>query len=851
MARALSHGGIAGAVVGSVIGGMIVFLLFLPFILRAIREHRYHKQIAAENAAGMNQPAFFPGPNPAYGATFHQPGALVPGPGEVSSPPEGSGDPATTLGDNNSSEDGKESTSHSPPAAAIAAADAAAAANAAVAAPEPAVLARPPGPAPAAAPINTNVPPFAGGPYSASSAPQQPPWQPRKLNASATFPTFGGPDPMATTRQRSSTMRTVPRTSSVHHTFEGIAGRAAAVFRQGSTRSTPTRSPTGASSRGPSESARSPVETSFDHFDPSNHHTWLMRQQGIDDQSTGVDPTFFEVDLQYLTGASAEYYSGAPLSPPSDLIAPISFAPTPPSILATSLASMASAAAMPSVTSGSKKSTRQLFNRTDSLATAGTGTDFSPLPLSPTSPPPGADKGLTSGAGDRAIYEEPEELDGPAGRGIPTPSVGPASARTELTPEPVEFLPHSPSYRPLVPSPHLPAPGTVNPRDVWAPATDDERFVHKTAELDRIEQTPPPASNLPGLAIAADSPTPAAASPSGINAPGEAEKVEASTAEEASPQPAPAQPSEPSPQPQHVNTPSEYLPSDTSTTPSPELDAQPDDAIVDQLPTQPNNTKVKLEDQVEKIDTVSGQTDSADIRDFMLDEDDDDDLQGGVNFAYGDSGAPDAYMPDPTNMYSYNGANGMNNGPAALQRNQPTYWHNIPTISEPFFSPIHPVHPGDFSSPNMLMQTPFVANGQMGINGCSPEGAHAANGAASHYVLHTPQSSPNNRLDARSNGSVSPMLIQGGMVPFTPSGQTLGPNFNSPLSIPGSDIPSRPVSPMSNQGSTPGLTTCKTVYTIVDALFCGVLANQPLASSPRSFPCDECGRVFDQIHKLK
>lgn len=865
VARSLSHGGIAGAVVGSVLGVFLIFILALPFILRAIRDHRYHKKIAAENAEmGITGPGYHGGPpGQAFHPLFHQPspppGA---GPGTIEPSAQGPSDPAATIGDNNSSEDGKPAASGSsptPPPAVVA--DAAPPVTApGVAAPPRAAL--PPG----GLPINTNTAPYAS-PQSASSAGPQHSYPPHPtLNSAATFPTFGSQDPMLAPRQRSSTMLTARSSNKLSDKLETIAGRAAAVFRQGSTRSSPSRSPTGRSVRDPADSARSPVELRFNQYDASNHHTWLMREQGIEDHSTGVDPSFFEVNTQYLTGASAEYYSGAPLSPPTDpnshLMSPVSYAPEPPSMIATSLASIASAAAVAGVASGSKKQTKPTVSRTDSLRTATTGDDFSPLPLSPTSPLPSVPEG------DRGIKQEDLQHDQTSDRGISSPPAGSRSITSELTPEPTEFMPRSPSYRPLVPSPRLPAPGTVNPRDVWAPATDDERFVHKTAELDRIEQSPPSAvedSQIDSLDVPHVPSISVAASPSDSNF--EAEQKEASGPVEASTQP--FSPAEASPDvtdaPSPENPPAAQsvsaLEDTLIATPAqpdsiPAADLNIDDSSPETRDTQ--DTQVALANQIPQANIGTDQIDPADFDELMLGLDD----EGGFNFAYGD-GQQMGYVPNNNDFNNINNANVSNvdtndtgidntinnnnninggiggadnsidtnfngagtyplNGTVGVndmyqpmpqqipQQGAPIYWNipndvNVPTIAGPFMTP---VSQGDYPN-GMLLASPFTVppNGANGMQGVD----FGKDNNFPQFALQTPQSSPGQLPVNAANGALPPGMA----MPMTPSPQKLAPNFNSPLSVLGSSGPSHPVSPSSNQGSTPGQSSCKNSFLIL------------------------------------
>ncbi|CAK7236462.1 hypothetical protein SCUCBS95973_009615 [Sporothrix curviconia] len=898
VARSVSHGKIAGAVVGSVLGFLLIFILVLPFILRAFRDRRYHKKIKAENEAmGITGQGFYGGPpGQQFHPLFYEPPAdTTAGTDGAAAPSQP--DPASKIvGDNNSSEDGKTAVAGSPPSSSagggpqtvVAAADAAppAADAPVVAAPPRAAL------APVPAPINTNIPPY-NGPHSASMA--GPPYP--TLNAAATFSAFGSHDPMSAPRQRSATMRST-RSTSLSQKMETIAGRAAAVFRQGSTRSSPSRSPT-------IDSSRSPVELSSNNRYPQvDHHTWLMRQQGIDDESTGVSPGFFEVNTQYLTGASAEYYSGAPLSPPTDpnshLMSPTSYAPEPPSMIATSLASMASAAAVAGVAGGSKKQKKPPVSRTDSIRTAATGEDFSPLPLSPTSPLPAVHEG------SRGIKQEAPSPAQTSERGISSPPTGPGMGMStkELTPDTVDFSAHSPAYRPLVPSPQLPAPGTVNPRDVWAPATDDERFIHRTAELDRFEQSPPPAlsNEQAGPAVFMQG-----AENQDLGVKTEAELEEASGPVEASPKPVSTPQASPGvPVAEHSYA-AHAQPVPTSADALISTPAQPDTVVPDVVDTK--FTPRSIEDKTPPAttqdfttNTGGGQLNDEDFDELMRGLDD----QGGYNFAFGENQQA-GYIPDLTNdinvninptpqpnsnansnlnldlnnFNNFNSAidtnqnivnhhipvtldgginsgsiagthNGIHPGPDGMgayslggvtgangvyqsmpQQGAPTYWNlpnmqnmpsnNVPTIAGPFMTPV--TQP-DY--PNGILGAPFTVSSNMpdGINGAnSMHMTDYGKDNVQQYSLQTPQSSPGQLSINLVNGTLPPGMV----VPLTPSPQRLAPSFNSPLSVPGSSAPSRPMSPSSNQGSTPG---------------------QSSSTSPRTFACEECGRIFDQVHKL-
>ncbi|EFX01632.1 zinc finger protein 2 [Grosmannia clavigera kw1407] len=484
LARSISHGGIAGAVVGPVVG-VFLLLLALPFILRALRNARQGPS-DAPHMDMIGPPAVEPGPAGQSPFAYTQ-----------SFPPTGS-----PTYDNNSFDDGKAPVSYSPSTAA----SGSAAGNSAGAAP-------PLGSSVA----NTNVPPLAA---------DQP----------SVFPTAPYPPPNPLD-QRSPTERST--SSSLTQTLTS--------FFRNNTQSTQV-----SASRGPGDMSRSPVEDGFGGYNPDNGQMWTggpsgpmnfqqmppvgypqagypgpgypapvyppgnysnapypgypgpgypvggypgpgypgagYPQDGYPaEQYPGAVTGMYGAEEQHLTGASAEYYSGAPLSPPSDAgsVAERARDSPPPSDHAlSSLISLSAAAAAAALVPSGLKDPKLQAIRTDSRPS---GADFSPL--SPTSPPEVSDTADTSQSPAIGAGAGEGEREKTVARSSPPPQ----ASKAALTPEPMpEYTPLSPFNRPLVPSPRLPAPGTVNPRDVWAPATEDERFVHVTAELDRYEQSPPP-----------------------------------------------------------------------------------------------------------------------------------------------------------------------------------------------------------------------------------------------------------------------------------------------------------------------------------------------------------------------
>jgi len=93
-------------------------------------------------------------------------------------------------------------------------------------------------------------------------------------------------------------------------------------------------------------------------------------------------------------------------------------------------------------------------------------------------------------------------------------------------------------------------------------------------------------------------------------------------------------------------------------------------------------------------------------------------------------------------------------------------------------------------------------------------------------VIYPPQES-----DEATDGDVDMTVdIPGGRITPEPVGGGLLSYDNTPLTVPGSEFTGS-ASPASHYASTPNHSSAS------DA-------------SPRTFSCDECGRIFDQIHKL-
>lgn len=611
-----------------------------------------------------------------------------------------------------------------------------------------------------------------------------------------------------------------------------------------------------------------------------DHHTWLMRQQGIDDQSTGVDPGFFEIDPQHLTGASAEYYSGAPLSPPMDTISngmqPVSYLPEPSSATASGPIFSAPAAAEVGASAAPKQRKKPTFPRTESMRTSGTGEDFSPLPLSPTSPPSAAQAG-------RDTKQEAPSPAQSSERGVSSPPTGPGASSKEATPDTDAFSAHSPSHRPLVPSPQLPAPGTVNPRDVWAPATDDERFVHISAELDRFEQSPTPA------------PFNHQVDPAELARQDEHQNYVAEVKTEPQETSVPLDFSLPSPISQHQTFSDVPVPQFTPAAQPVSIPAE----VSIPTPTYPNNFdsdvfNYKLEpqsyngrvipaDQSFDTNTVAGQFNDYD--DLMLGLG----SQAKYNPGLGEKRQPDHVLDtsnglnirsqniydtytyptqnshagptaldndnknDPvtcTNGGIYASTNGMgyfNLGGVAgannvyqplSQQDAPIHWNmtNIPSLQTiPDMTNMQimqnsvPAMTGSFMPPFTQPDYPHGISGvPLTISSNTTGDFQGTNGMHmvdyskdknQHFTLQTPQSSPG-QLPVHPVYSANGTLKPGMAAPLTPSPQRTTCSFNSPLSASGAGISSRPVSPSSNQGSTPEQSSCEFSVRVAKTSLC-------------------------------
>ncbi len=248
---------------------------------------------------------------------------------------------------------------------------------------------------------------------------------------------------------------------SVSQAIGDLAGRASFVFRRASSRF---------SQRSDPPLAASPVRSAtFDLDEPAFPPATM---------TASAPPLFREPDeyqQQYMTGASAEYYSGdIPMSPPEADYPAAAAASAVPGRVASKLVSLGTLPALVGVPPAHLR------------RTASDNTDFSPLsPVSPTikrehSPLfERADEEAADDDDDEDEYapdeDEDDEDDKPVKREAPSP---------RATPQ-------------LVPSPRLPAPGTVNPMDVWTPTNKSELSHHTIAQLDRIRHSAPPSPMHP------------------------------------------------------------------------------------------------------------------------------------------------------------------------------------------------------------------------------------------------------------------------------------------------------------------------------------------------------------------
>lgn len=174
------------------------------------------------------------------------------------------------------------------------------------------------------------------------------------------------------------------------------------------------------------------------------------------------------------TGEAASYYSGAPMSPPEEGTSPA--AATYPGhghgVMLMSLPGPAMAGAyMPMAHPHQSQSPEQL------------GSPFAPPPAPAPAPltPASAIKEEDSSDEDRSSEERSQ--------GVRSRFTSPAMARLRAPPSPLH-----------------PAPGTVNPMDIMRPSNATEQDVWVNAELERMENSPPP-PQVPEFAAVVRQPT--------------------------------------------------------------------------------------------------------------------------------------------------------------------------------------------------------------------------------------------------------------------------------------------------------------------------------------------------------
>ena len=171
------------------------------------------------------------------------------------------------------------------------------------------------------------------------------------------------------------------------------------------------------------------------------------------------------------TGEAASYYSGAPMSPPEEGTSPA--AATYPGaghgVMLMSLPGPAMAGAfMPMAHPHQSQSPEQL------------GSPFAPPPAPAPLTPSSAIKEEDSSDEDRSSEERSQAR---------SRFTSPAMARLRAPPSPLH-----------------PAPGTVNPMDIMRPSNPAEQDVWVNAELERLENSPPP-PQIPEFAAVVRQPT--------------------------------------------------------------------------------------------------------------------------------------------------------------------------------------------------------------------------------------------------------------------------------------------------------------------------------------------------------
>lgn len=205
-------------------------------------------------------------------------------------------------------------------------------------------------------------------------------------------------------------------------------------------------------------------------------HRGSTRSSGSD--SAGTDARSMDVDLDQLDqaqtahavpylrddrppsgGAAAEYYSGAPLSPPAEPYMPF---PGPGSEFINFIGLHGAALAGTAIPHAQPRTSQYLGNPPK---TAG-------APPSPVSP-----------------FVRDQELSSDDGEA--EKSLGAKSDDPTTPPRGLPFEPSPKKFEPP-PGPSQPAPGTLNPMDVMKPSTDAEQAAWVDTEIWKMENTPPP-----------------------------------------------------------------------------------------------------------------------------------------------------------------------------------------------------------------------------------------------------------------------------------------------------------------------------------------------------------------------
>lgn len=428
---------IIGATVGCAVAVMLIVVCSLPFILKCRRKKRLRKRQEQDalNARmdldmAINMPVSLPGTRPSSQTFSAHPRHSHASQSRLASA-------AATLSDHDS-QTGKEYgpdgiTYHRS------------------AAPSPALVGktlRSCSPAPsialaASAASRKNSPALAQAPFSPPSE-RQIQEEDRKEDikvAPTRTPTFGTltsePEPMS---------RSTTTGSQQHGSHSPISGAIHKIhnkiFHRNSTRSS------GSESR--KTGSRSP-DLNYDY-------------EQLGQTQTGASSAQYVVNEEPpMGGLAAEYYSGAPLSPPEEPHRPTAGPDDSKfiSLAAFSGAAMAGVAAPHSQQAATQPQQQQQHHLGSPFVAPG-------APLSPTSPLI-KDEDLSSEEGARESLE--------------------AAKSDTLSPPPRGLQSSSPKPPP---SPSHPAPGTVNPMDMMKPSNDVEQAAWVDNELWKLENSPPP-----------------------------------------------------------------------------------------------------------------------------------------------------------------------------------------------------------------------------------------------------------------------------------------------------------------------------------------------------------------------